>query len=80
MVNGRLGDHPITDILIHNVTVFSPAIDNLIKEMARLAGEDRLYEMFDWFSPPDLPELEGELRETLDKLKNEAKERGWEVD
>ena len=80
MANGKPGDHPITDILLHNIIVFSPAIDNLIREISKLVPEYKLYEMFNWFSPPALREFEKELKKILAKLKNEARERGWEVD
>jgi hypothetical protein len=32
-MNGKAGDHPLTDILVHGLPVFSPEVDALIKEI-----------------------------------------------
>jgi hypothetical protein len=40
MVNGKLGDSPITDILIYNVPVFTPEVDDLVREVHALGGFD----------------------------------------
>ncbi|MCK9614269.1 MAG: hypothetical protein M0R48_02050 [Candidatus Omnitrophica bacterium] len=79
MANGKHGDHPLTDILIHKVPVFSTSIDKLITEIARFIPNYKLREMFNWFSPPPLPEFEKQLKEVLDKARQEAKEKGWEL-
>lgn len=78
MSNGKHGDHPLTDILIHKIPVFSPSVDKLVVEIAKFVPSYRLREMFNWFSPPSLPEFEEQLIEVLNKLKKEAKEKGWE--
>ncbi|MFH1640823.1 MAG: hypothetical protein ABIA66_02535 [Candidatus Omnitrophota bacterium] len=78
MSNGKQGDHPLTDILIHKVPVFSPSADKLIIEIAKYIPTYKLREMFNWFSPPTLSEFEKQLKEILDRLKIEAKEKGWE--
>lgn len=79
MSNGKHGDHPLTDILIHKVQVFSPSIDKLIVEIAQYIPTYKLREMFNWFSPPPLPKFEEKLKDTLIRVKKEAKEKGWEV-
>ena len=79
MPNGRVGDHPVTDILDHHVYVFSPVIDDLVRRLERLASRDRLWEMFNWFDPPALPEFERQLRMRIDLLERDARERGWEI-
>ncbi len=80
MSNGKKGDHPLIDILIHKIPIFSPVIDELIREIAKFVPNYRLYKMFNWFSPSPLPEFEIELRKILNKLKSEAKEKGWEIE
>jgi hypothetical protein len=40
MVNGKLGDHPLTDILFHQQPVFTPDVDALVKEVHGLGGFD----------------------------------------
>ena len=79
MSNGKQGDHPLTDILIYKIPVFSPSVDKLIVEIAKLIPDYKLSEMFNWFSPPPLLEFEKQLKEVRDKFKKEAKEKGWEL-
>jgi hypothetical protein len=79
MPNGKHGDHPLTDILVHKVLVFSPKIDALIVEIAGLGAERQLESKFNLFNPPPREEFERKLRMMRDELRREAKERGWEV-
>jgi len=79
-MNGKHGDHPLTDILIHKIPVFSPAADILIKEIVELGGKKELEMKFNLFSPPPISVFEKELKIMRDQLKQEAKKRGWEVD
>jgi hypothetical protein len=81
-VNGKHGDHPITDILVHALPVYSPAIDALVREVAGLGGEpliaDLLLSKYSPWGNPDLAKLDAELRPIRDRLAAEAKGRGWE--
>lgn len=79
MPNGKAGDHPLTDILAYNLPTFSPTADALIKEIVSLGGQRELEAKFNLFSPPPLGRFEVELQVLRDRLKQEAKERGWEV-
>lgn len=79
MPNGKRGDHPLTDILLHKLPTFSPVIDDLIREIAALGGKEKLEVAFDLFAPPPLATFEEKLRAMRDQLKQEARERGWEV-
>ena len=86
MPNGKPGDHPLTDILVHGLTVYSPTIDDLIREIVRLADdkeERRLGDMllfeYSEYAHPDLEKLRGVLQEWRDRLVREAKERGFEA-
>ncbi|HLG42159.1 MAG TPA: hypothetical protein VI643_02250 [Planctomycetota bacterium] len=65
MPNGKPGDHPITDITIHKIRVYSAEIDRLIEEIVTLGGRRHLDVLVDWFTPPPLPEL----RKKLEALK-----------
>lgn len=77
-MNGKRGDHPLIDILIHHHSFFSSSIDSLIVEIAKYVSYDELCNMFDWLSPPPFEEFEEQLKNSLHKLKVEAKEKGWE--
>ena len=35
MPNGKPGDHPLTDITLHRLTVFGPEIDELVRDIHR---------------------------------------------
>ncbi len=47
MVNGKVGDHPLTDILFHHQPVFPPIVDALVREVHGLGGfESELAKLF----------------------------------
>jgi hypothetical protein len=89
MVNGKPGDHPLTDILVHGLTVYGPRADTLIKEILDLGGEGELEGHFDLLhlhprrnpavTPDDLARFEHQLKDLRDRLYNDAVSRGWEV-
>jgi hypothetical protein len=79
MGNGKPGDHPVNDILDHDLRVFSPEIDEMVREIARLVPRYRMWDMFNWHSPPPVNQFEKQVRELLDRLRTEARDRGWEL-
>jgi hypothetical protein len=78
-MNGKVGDHPITDILIHKPRAFSAEIDALIVEIVGLGRRNELERSFNLLDPPPLPEFEMSLKEMHERLLKDAKQRGWEV-
>jgi hypothetical protein len=42
MPNGKVGDRPLTDILVHNVNVYGSEADNLIRKIAQLSSRKEL--------------------------------------
>lgn len=44
MANGKPGDHPLTDSLIHNLTVYGQEGDDLIRNIAELCSRRELDE------------------------------------
>jgi hypothetical protein len=83
MPNGKPGDHPITDILIHHRRVYSERADALVREIASLGGEDEIANMllteYNAYARSDVPKLERVLTEIRDRRLRDARERGWEV-
>ena len=86
MPNGKIGDHPYTDVMIHGREVYSSLASSLIREIATLGDvktreqlADRLMRDFNEFSNPDVPRLERLLSEWRDRLLADARERGYEV-
>lgn len=87
MPNGKPGDHPYTDIITHELRVYSARVDDLVREITRLGDErtirhlaDELLAKYNQYSNPDVEALERELTALRDKLKADAAQRGWEVD
>ena len=86
MPNGKPGDHPFTDIVVHGRDVYSPPAAKLVREIAELANDkarreisDLLYTEYNEISDPDVKKLERVLIELRDKLLLDARERGFEV-
>ena len=79
-MNGTPGDHPVNDILDHDLAVFSPKADDLVRRIAQLVPRYRLWDLIDWFRVPSIDELETLLGKTLAELQREARDRGWELD
>jgi hypothetical protein len=84
--NGKIGDHPLTDILVHGRDVYGPRISALVREIAALADEktrrelgDRLFSQYNEYSKPNVAELERELVDLRDNLQRTARDRGYEV-
>jgi hypothetical protein len=86
MANGKIGDHPYTDIMIHDREIYSALARSLVREIASLADQktrrelgDMLFHDFNEFSNPDVPKLERLLTQMRDRLLREARERGYEA-
>jgi hypothetical protein len=83
MPNGKPGDHPITDILVHHRHVYSETADALVREIASLGGKDEIADMllseYNEYSKPDVTKLERVLTEIRDRCLRDARDRGWEV-
>ena len=73
MPNGKPGDHPFTDIVIHGIRVYSSRADSLVREIDQLGGRDQvadlLWQEFNEHGNPDIPRLERILTEIRDRLK-----------
>ena len=79
MPNGKPGDGPFSDIVVHELDYYSPTIDALVREIAGMATEeqrrelgDLLYFTFNPIHDPDLEELERILTALRDKLAGES--------
>jgi hypothetical protein len=86
MPNGKIGDHPYTDIMIHDREIYSSQARALVREIASLGDDqirrelaDMLMRDFNEFANPDVSKLERVLISIRDRLLAEARERGYEV-
>lgn len=83
MPNGKPGDHPFTDIVVHKHDVYSQRAADLVREIASLSDDDGnrhladlLWREYDAFGHPDVAKLERVLTEMRDTLQAKAKGRG----
>ena len=86
MPNGKIGDHPLTDITIHGLVIYSEHATDLIRRILELADDatkrklgDRLLLQYNEYQDPDVAKLEAELSEMWERLRAEARERGYET-
>ncbi len=84
MANGTRGDHPFTDIVVYGMEVYSPEVDALVREVSALASVSQSEELQRLLlSNPyqgSAGYLEPRLRKMRDRMRADARERGWEVD
>ena len=87
MPNGKQGDHPYTDIVSHKLDLYSVRAASLVREIDKLADEktrrqlaNMLFNEFNEYEKPDVRRLERILTEMRDKILQEARERGFEIE
>ncbi|HEX8691961.1 MAG TPA: hypothetical protein VF746_06060 [Longimicrobium sp.] len=82
MPNGKPGDHPLTDIVVHGWRVYSERADALVREIDALGGGDELAPLllteYNQFDNPDVRRLERVLGEMRDRLRGAKEARGRE--
>jgi hypothetical protein len=79
-MNGRPGDDPATDILHHGLSVYSPEIDDLVRQLGRLMDFRLLQEFLHSLSGLPLGEVDRRVKGQVSRLSAEGKRRGWEVE
>jgi hypothetical protein len=81
MPNGKPGDHPLTDILVHKLTVYGDEADDLIRKIAELSSRRELDEWWEheigW--SPERNTVAEKARMRFDELLRRAKDSGWET-
>ncbi|MEL7363208.1 MAG: hypothetical protein AAFN13_14130 [Bacteroidota bacterium] len=77
-MNGKHGDHPLTDVLHHKAEVFGAEADALIREIDGLGGRSELDHIVGFSYNHNPKHLLARLVPVRDRLRQEAKDRGWE--
>ncbi|MBN1780087.1 hypothetical protein JW948_03110 [bacterium] len=80
MPNGKPGDHPRTDLIIHNMKVYGEPTDSILRKLIGHMGQHKFDE---WFNPiwPKSPEdIAREAGEKLETVESDARSRGFEID
>ena len=78
-MNGKPGDHPITDIMVHQIAVFGEPVDSQLRQLGELMSYQRLCDWFDLHSSKSPEELQPLVAAKLQELRQDAQERGWET-
>ena len=80
-MNGKPGDHPLTDLLVHNLEVYGPEADDLIRKIGELCSPRELDEWWEreigWSA--DRASVLGKARARYEQLNKRARESGWET-
>lgn len=81
MPNGKPGDHPLTDILVHKFNVYGLEADDLIRKIADLCSRRELEEWWSreigWSNSGDSVVVKAKSQ--LDELLLRAQQGGWET-
>jgi hypothetical protein len=77
-MNGKPGDHPITDIVRHRIAHYGEPLDSQIRQLGELMSYDRLRDWFQqhWSTPSAQPEPI--VAAKLEEMRHAARERGWD--
>jgi hypothetical protein len=80
-MNGKPGDHPLNDILDHDLEVYGPEADDLIRKIAQLSSRR---ELDDWWVreigwSAEAASIIPRARKRLNDLLDRAKRGGWEI-
>jgi hypothetical protein len=80
-MNGKHGDHPVTDILAHKIDVYGTEGSALFRKIAELSSRNEVYDWWEkeigWEAKED--EALPKLKDRYEKLLQRAKEGGWEI-
>ena len=77
-VNGKDGDHPITDIVIHHTARFGEPLDSQIRQLGELTSYHRLCDWFEAHWSLSAAQLQPLVAAKLEEALRESRERGWE--
>ena len=81
MPNGKPGDHPLTDLFVHELEVYGPEADDLIRKIAGLCGQRELDEWWQreiaWSNDKAL--VLSKARARYQELLARARDGGWET-
>ena len=80
-MNGKPGDHPLTDILSYRLEVYGQEADDMIRSIADLCSPRELDEWWDREigSTGDRALVLHKARARYEELSRRARESGWET-
>ena len=77
-MNGKSRDHPITDIMVHQIAAYGDPLDAQIRQLGELMSHHSLCDWFEqhWSKSPD--QLEPIVAAKLEEMGRTVREGGWE--
>ena len=77
-MNGKPGDHPITDIVRHRIARYGDPLDAEIRQLGELMSYHRLCDWLEqhWSKPPE--QLQAIVSAKLADMRRTAREGDWE--
>jgi hypothetical protein len=79
MANGKAGDHPLTDILVHGIEVYGPEADDLIRGINEFSSRHELYQWWNqeinWSE--DREEVLRKATARFEELFQRSRQSGW---
>jgi hypothetical protein len=78
MPNGKPGDHPISDLMVHHIAVYGEPLDTQLRQLGELMSYQRLCDWFQqhWATPAQ--QLQPLVVKKLEELRRDADGRDWE--
>ena len=77
-MNGKPGDHPISDIVLRRIGRYGEPLDSQIRQLGELMSYHRLCDWYEqhWSRSPQ--QLEPIVAAKLEEMRRAAQEGGWE--
>ena len=79
MANDKPGEHPLTDILIHEIEVYGPEADDFIRGISEFSSRHELYQWWNteinWSE--DREEVLRKAKTRFEELFQRSRQSGW---
>ena len=77
-MNGKPGDHPITDIVLHRIAHYGDPLDTDLRQLGELMSYHRLCDWFEQHLTKSAEQLEPLVAAKVEEMRHAAREGGWE--
>jgi hypothetical protein len=75
-MNGKPGNHPITDLMVHRIGVYGDPLDSELRELGELMSYQRLCDWFEQYWSAPAEHLQPSVGAKLEEC--DARERVWD--
>jgi hypothetical protein len=77
-MNGKPGDHPITDIMVYKIAVYGEPLDSQLRQLGELMSYRRLCDWFEQHRSTPTAQLQPLVAAKLEEVRRDTEERVWE--